>query len=352
MFQSTFPRGERLHKLLKNPFKSVSIHVPTRGTTLVPFIVRLSTEFQSTFPRGERHRRMWERIINAMRFNPRSHEGNDMSSSSLLRFPFVSIHVPTRGTTQNGRKDNGNIQVSIHVPTRGTTCHAPPDPQYGTRFNPRSHEGNDRFLPGNDQLPLQVSIHVPTRGTTRGGAKSFDSKIVSIHVPTRGTTSRLFRRRSISHSFNPRSHEGNDRGSLRKRKIRLRFNPRSHEGNDDLKSCRKRAISLVSIHVPTRGTTLSPWTWCDNYDVSIHVPTRGTTRMRYTKQNRKDCFNPRSHEGNDVSPQKAFQPSQSFNPRSHEGNDSIRVTGSAFSAFQSTFPRGERPRKIFALWTL
>ena len=121
LFQSTFPRGERLHKLLKNPFKSVSIHVPTRGTTLVPFIVRLSTEFQSTFPRGERHRRMWERIINAMRFNPRSHEGNDMSSSSLLRFPFVSIHVPTRGTTQNGRKDNGNIQVSIHVPTRGTT---------------------------------------------------------------------------------------------------------------------------------------------------------------------------------------------------------------------------------------
>ena len=55
-----------------------------------------------------------------------------------------------------------------------------------------------------------------------------------------------------------------------------RFNPRSHEGND----FRKWALYAgydVSIHVPTRGTTVNRADNLDEITVSIHVPTRGTT---------------------------------------------------------------------------
>ena len=57
---------------------SVSIHVPTRGTT------------RKTSTRS--HRRPC--------FNPRSHEGNDILFSVVRHRCAVSIHVPTRGTTR------------------------------------------------------------------------------------------------------------------------------------------------------------------------------------------------------------------------------------------------------------
>ena len=99
-FQSTFPRGER------------------REHSEMPLS---STQFQSTFPRGERR----------------------ASAYKLYNFLFVSIHVPTRGTTygfQNGANYSG---VSIHVPTRGTTRSGDLLHCGGSCFNPRSHEGND-----------------------------------------------------------------------------------------------------------------------------------------------------------------------------------------------------------------
>ena len=101
LFQSTFPRGERLDAGLANGISdNVSIHVPTRGTTLsmadvtgekrvsihVPTrgttfdsgnVETVYIVFQSTFPRGERP------------------EEPTMSADWLK----VSIHVPTRGTT-------------------------------------------------------------------------------------------------------------------------------------------------------------------------------------------------------------------------------------------------------------
>ena len=98
----------------------------------------------------------------------------------------------------------------------------------------------------------------------------------------------------------------------------------------------------VSIHVPTRGTTLA---FIDDLiirDVSIHVPTRGTTVLKYLKMcfwgfqstfprgerhnfyfcvDKFVCFNPRSHEGNDQAAWLSDIGYRSFNPRSHEGND-------------------------------
>ena len=53
-FQSTLPRGERLAKLGNVILGGISIHAPTRGATLLLFILASHTKFQSTLPRGER----------------------------------------------------------------------------------------------------------------------------------------------------------------------------------------------------------------------------------------------------------------------------------------------------------
>ena len=143
---------------------------------------------------------------------------------------------------------------------------------------------------------------------------------VSSHVPTRGTTPLQDKSPNRVRCFNPRSREGNDQSRCGSIRFSAGFNPRSHEGNDPAR-LDVRALDTVSIHVPTRGTTLravsdemkktvsihvptrgttawldktplrvpvsihvptrgttglAPWTWSDNY-VSIHVPTRGTT---------------------------------------------------------------------------
>ena len=99
LFQSTFPRGERLRARNKAGAESL---------------------FQSTFPRGERRKTTHNRHP-PQDFNPRSHVGNDPGlclSHTILK---ISIHVPTWGTT-------GSVVVYL------------PAINY---FNPRSHVGND-----------------------------------------------------------------------------------------------------------------------------------------------------------------------------------------------------------------
>ena len=169
MFQSTFPRGERLIK--------TSITAPT-------------ILFQSTFPRGERPKELYE-VPEYVGFNPRSHEGNDQTS-----FKVMTGSAEFQSTFPRGERRYNKLQyqlylhVSIHVPTRGTT-------RRKRLTIPR--EG--------------VSIHVPTRGTTVFAFILFALLTVSIHVPTRGTTRMQARRNGNNNSFNPRSHEGNDNQS-------------------------------------------------------------------------------------------------------------------------------------------
>ena len=58
--------------------------------------------------------------------------------------------------------------ISIHVPTRGTT------------------DQEIEIL-----IEQHISIHVPTRGTTIAEGIIKEVEKISIHVPTRGTTSTL-----------------------------------------------------------------------------------------------------------------------------------------------------------------
>ena len=59
-------------------------------------------------------------------------------------------------------------------------------------------------------------------------------------------------------------------------------------------------------------------------------------------------FNPRSRVGNDVTVDSGSAVTSDFNPRSRVGNDErTKYPVMGRTAFQSTFPRGERPNMVF-----
>ena len=364
----------------------VSIHVPTRGTTIRRDFFPADRVFQSTFPRGER--RVCTGIISYTHgFNPRSHEGNDCN---LIKFHIihdmfqstfprgerldpvyfaatsldVSIHVPTRGTTGVKQEFTRDAVVSIHVPTRGTTLLQKKIPILLMGFNPRSHEGNDEKAAAVGKSEAEFQSTFP-RGERHHRRKD--------DIQPRG--------------FNPRSHEGND-GALvcipEKKGVSIHVPTRGTTLNDVLSDAysivsihvptrgttcptnNHRAPDTVSIHVPTRGTTMYRLPPELSKNVSIHVPTRGTTWQRISQKESIRGFQstfPRG-ERRDSKQQKlatsTFQSTfprgerhaerikedyenASFNPRSHEGNDrSGRIPPILSNKFQSTFPRGER----------
>ena len=141
-FQSTCPRGARPVVVIDKP---------------------LAERFQSTCPRGARHclvsvvgfccyfnpraheghdLLLLQCIFSNCHFNPRAHEGHDVVPLVLSLFGYISIHVPTRGTTRFRTDFDLRQMISIHVPTRGTTYPGSTSP-YLYNFNPRAHEGHD-----------------------------------------------------------------------------------------------------------------------------------------------------------------------------------------------------------------
>ena len=145
-FQSTLPRGERL---------SGSLQCNTND------------QFQSTLPRGERL------LCNVLLlivtyFNPRSHEGSDISrlkanlapvrfQSTLPRGERLSTcSLSTRYSNFNPRSHEGS---DVEIPmVKAIYCY----------FNPRSHEGSDKIL-APFLSDFIISIHAPTRGATQTG---------------------------------------------------------------------------------------------------------------------------------------------------------------------------------------
>ena len=105
-------------------------------------------------------------------FNPRAHEGHDHQCFAdppevgfqstcprgarrpdgrcFLRC-WISIHVPTRGTTQCLGYLLDQATISIHVPTRGTTKVSKTESDQRSYFNPRAHEGHDPTPPTRQQ---------------------------------------------------------------------------------------------------------------------------------------------------------------------------------------------------------
>ena len=204
---------------------------------------------------------------------------------------------------------------------------------------------------------------MPTRGTTRCKLRTRISILISIHVPTRGTTGcgRSRRCRRIFQSTCPRGarrfalcwisctkfQSTCPRGARLCRRQHhpciLYFNPRAHEGHDFHPARTRKArkfqstcprgarhetwltilnSSVISIHVPTRGTTPVCFARNQRFGISIHVPTRGTTRCSTTSDKYND-FNPRAHEGHDFRSGESTYEDLYFNPRAHEGHDDL-----------------------------
>ena len=120
--------------------------------------------------------------------------------------------------------------------------------------------------------------------------------------------------------FNPHSHEGNDLICSFSLTFLIDFNPRSHEGNDSVTAV-KTYSAIISIHVPTKGTTFAilvvPFDLHD-FNPRSH---EGNDPLPSVNISRSLHFNPRSHEGNDENTIYTFIYMYYFNPRSHEGND-------------------------------
>ena len=143
-------------------------------------------------------------------------------------------------------------------------------------------------LPRRERLGLMAS---------EGGQRE-----VSIHAPTKGATGTIQSNESIPRScFNPRSHEGSDLCSEVLPAADPMFQSTLPRRERPLRYLFFYAIYNVSIHAPTKGATMSGIYANLDYEVSIHAPTKGATAMIIRSLILQKSFNPRSHEGSDVS---------------------------------------------------
>ncbi len=138
----------------------------------------------------------------------------------------------------------------------------------------------------------------------------------------RGGRLTLSRDFDFSLGFQSTSPRGGRPGEAVTRNVDYNFNPRPHEG-DDSTSDVSGSSDIISIHVPTRGTTLLAL--LDNREVDIFQstsPRGGRLYIGQCRRTQERYFNPRPHEGDDPRP-------QAFPPQARR--------------FQSTSPRGGRP---------
>ena len=123
----------------------ISIHVPAWGTTAdTPPILKANGVFQSTFPRGERLRcAIMTQIMESFQSTFPRGERPVIRQNSPLRIKFQSTFP--RGERRDQKQGN-NIEtpISIHVPAWGTTELTSLSLPVTFYFNPRSRVGNDR----------------------------------------------------------------------------------------------------------------------------------------------------------------------------------------------------------------
>ena len=166
--------------------------------------------------------------------------------------------------------------VSIHAPTRGATCVDDDKIPLLISFNPRSHEGSDRY--GSPGMPRQKKFQSTLpRGERR--------RRPYITVGRRGFQSTLPRgeRRMVSdqdawclmfQSTLPRG-ERPVWGELTAAITGVSIHAPTRGATGVVNQI--RLYGVVSIHAPTRGATTAFTYLLFLLPVSIHAPTRGAT---------------------------------------------------------------------------
>ena len=144
-------------------------------------------EFQSTLPRRERHDN--DTFIQKIEdFNPRSHEGSDITVFNLKpAFKTFQSTLPRRErlTVFNLKPAFKTFQSTL--PRRERRFSQTSTDRWKKDFNPRSHEGSDVCI-YSIFTNNSISIHAPTKGATFFQKRKRTLTTISIHAPTKGAT--------------------------------------------------------------------------------------------------------------------------------------------------------------------
>ena len=145
----------------------VSIHAPAWGATASLINAGMAMGFQSTLPRGERLHPYGDRPQNEVFQStlPRG-ERPPVSTPAFMSFD-VSIHAPAWGATVSERPKGTLSKVSIHAPAWGATAvyESYHDVQ---KFQSTLPRGERPGTAGDASSILGVSIHAPAWGATKG----------------------------------------------------------------------------------------------------------------------------------------------------------------------------------------
>ncbi len=184
-FQSTSPRGGRPIPTIRTPLHqhfnprphvgddrplskarkrySISIHVPTWGTTRYGTVRTDYHRFQSTSPRGGRlHARIPVLLVEFQSTSPRG--GRQKFFMSINRQVLFQSTSP-RGGRLGLWWAHGTPSKFQSTSPRGGRPEAAERRDDQRDFNPRPHVGDDEAL-CKHQGVREISIHVPTWGTT------------------------------------------------------------------------------------------------------------------------------------------------------------------------------------------
>ena len=152
-----------------------------------------------------------------------------MELSAITGLPYISIHAPPRGATENKNAFLAGIDISIHAPPRGATWSFPPSRDYPTF----------QFTPLREGRLKTQEFHAMAA--------------ISIHAPPRGATGRAIR-------------DGQPK--------RFQFTP-LREGRPSLHGF--RSCGSISIHAPPRGATAWSCLVCHHCYFNSHPSARGDT---------------------------------------------------------------------------
>ena len=195
-----------------------------------------------------------QKIKSVFCFNPHTHEGCDFLFLKFLFQLHVSIHTPTKGVTDLFvRSVVAKPFQSTHP--RRVWLYAKWITKGPTSFNPHTHEGCDVNLSLRVQR-YQVSIHTPTKGVTLQPRNSGLQLLFQSTHPRRVWRQRPWEPPASS-GFNPHTHEGCDDTLQmvvhRVPKFQSTHPRRVWQGI----VLRFLLITVVSIHTPTKGVTLT-----------------------------------------------------------------------------------------------
>ncbi len=211
--------------------RTVSIHAPAGGATVVFHDYESFVKFQSTRPRGARLCHA-QRTSRRTRFNPRARGGRDASAALGSPSELVFQSTRPRGARRKKGEVLAGLQVSIHAPAGGATSRTRALPPPCVSFNPRARGGRDplgkplfkadfwfqstrprgaRHNVGNTRHPFYMFQSTRPRGARLTMTlRVRRAKTVSIHAPAGGATPLSCQQRRTRSSFNPRARGGRD----------------------------------------------------------------------------------------------------------------------------------------------